>query len=142
MLYSKVCNHSPFFLFFSFNTNKNGDTKFLFLQKQHKFFNPVSKSSHLHNVPPVRELLMPFRLMNSQELILVSSLLGIFFLFYIFLRLFFVCLFIYLFIYLYRGTIIRTGIKCKNIYCYMCDPACKWFIIQNTKIFQSHFRYF
>ena len=28
-----------------------------------------------------------------------------------------------------HGTIIRTGIKCKEISCYMSDSACRWFII-------------
>ena len=29
-----------------------------------------------------------------------------------------------------HGTIIRTGITCKKINCYMHDSACRWFIIK------------
>ena len=31
--------------------------------------------------------------------------------------------------------IIRTGITCKKIPCYMRDSACRWFIVKNAKIF-------
>ena len=31
-----------------------------------------------------------------------------------------------------HGTIIRTGITCKKIPCYMCDSACKWFIVKKA----------
>ena len=31
--------------------------------------------------------------------------------------------------------IIRTGITCKKIPCYMRDPACRWFIVKKAKIF-------
>ena len=34
-----------------------------------------------------------------------------------------------------HGTIIRTGIKCKKIPCYMRDSACRWFIVKTAKIF-------
>ena len=34
-----------------------------------------------------------------------------------------------------HGTIIRTGITCKKIPCYMPDSACRWFIIKKVKIF-------
>ena len=34
-------------------------------------------------------------------------------------------------------TIIRTGITCKKIPCYMCDSACRWLIVKNAKISQS-----
>ena len=34
-----------------------------------------------------------------------------------------------------HGTIIRTGITCKKIPCFMCDLACRWLIVENTKIF-------
>ena len=34
-----------------------------------------------------------------------------------------------------HGTIIRTGITCKKIPCYMRDSACKWFIVKKAKIF-------
>ena len=33
------------------------------------------------------------------------------------------------------GTIIRTGITCKKIPCYMRDSACRWFIVKKAKIF-------
>ena len=39
-------------------------------------------------------------------------------------------------------TIIRTGITCKKIPCYMRDSACRWFIVENTKIFQSYVKHF
>ena len=32
-------------------------------------------------------------------------------------------------------TIKRTGITCKKIPCYMCDSACRWFIVKKAKIF-------
>ena len=31
-------------------------------------------------------------------------------------------------------TIIRTAITCYKIPCYMCDSACKWFIVKKAKI--------
>ena len=34
-----------------------------------------------------------------------------------------------------HGTIIRTGITCKKIPCYMRDSAYRWFIVKNAKIF-------
>ena len=34
-----------------------------------------------------------------------------------------------------HGTIIRTGITCKKIPCYMRDSACRWFIVKKAKIF-------
>ena len=34
-------------------------------------------------------------------------------------------------------TIIRTGITCKKIPCYMCDSACRWLIVKNAKISQG-----
>ena len=40
------------------------------------------------------------------------------------------------------GTIIRTGITCKKITCYMRDPACRWFIVENAKIFRSYVKHF
>ena len=42
----------------------------------------------------------------------------------------------------YHGTIIRTGISCKNILCYMRDSACSWFIVGNAKIFRSYPKHF
>ena len=35
-------------------------------------------------------------------------------------------------------TIIRTGITCKKIPCYMRDSACRWFIVENAKVFRSY----
>ena len=41
-----------------------------------------------------------------------------------------------------HGTIIRTGITCKKIPCYMRDSACRWFIVENAKIFRSYVEHF
>ena len=41
-----------------------------------------------------------------------------------------------------HGTIIRTGITCKKIPCYMRDSACRWFIVENTKIFRGYVKHF
>ena len=41
-----------------------------------------------------------------------------------------------------HGTIIRTGITCKKILCYMRDSACRWFIVENAKIFRSYVKHF
>ena len=41
-----------------------------------------------------------------------------------------------------HGTIIRTGITCKKIPCYMRDSACRWFIVENAKIFRSYVKHF
>ena len=38
-------------------------------------------------------------------------------------------------IYYTHGTIIRTGITCKKIPCYMLNSACRWFIVKKAKIF-------
>ena len=37
--------------------------------------------------------------------------------------------------YCLHGTIIRAGIACKKIPCYMRDSACRWFIVKNARIF-------
>ena len=42
----------------------------------------------------------------------------------------------------YHGTIIRTGITCKKIPCYICDSACRWPIAENAKIFRSYVKHF
>ena len=34
-----------------------------------------------------------------------------------------------------HGTIIRTGITCKKIPCYMRDLVCRWFIVKKVEIF-------
>ena len=34
-----------------------------------------------------------------------------------------------------HGTIIRTGITCKKIHCYMRDSAYSWFIVKKVKVF-------
>ena len=34
-----------------------------------------------------------------------------------------------------HGTIIRTGITCRKVPCYMRDSACRWFIVKKAKIF-------
>ena len=36
---------------------------------------------------------------------------------------------------LYHGTIIRTGITCKKDPSYMCESACRWFIVKKVGIF-------
>ena len=36
---------------------------------------------------------------------------------------------------LIHGTIIGTGITCNKTSCYMRDSACRWLIVENTKIF-------
>ena len=43
---------------------------------------------------------------------------------------------------LVHETIIRTGITCKKIRCYMRDSACRWLIIENAKIFRSYVKHF
>ena len=35
----------------------------------------------------------------------------------------------------HHGTIMRTGIACKKIPCYMHDSACRWRYVKNVKIF-------
>ena len=45
-------------------------------------------------------------------------------------------------VYVKHGTIIRTGITCKKIPCYMRESACRWFIIENVKIFRSYVKHF
>ena len=35
-----------------------------------------------------------------------------------------------------HGTIIRTGITCKKIPCYMRDSACRWLIVEHEKYFE------
>ena len=42
----------------------------------------------------------------------------------------------------YHGTIIRTGITCKKIPRYMRDSACRWFFVENAKIFRSYAKHF
>ena len=37
-----------------------------------------------------------------------------------------------------HGTTIQTGITCKDISCYIHDSACRWFIVDNAKIFRSY----
>ena len=41
-----------------------------------------------------------------------------------------------------HGTIIRTGITCKKIPCYMRNSACRWLIVENAKIFRSYVKHF
>ena len=38
-------------------------------------------------------------------------------------------------VYRNHGTMIRTGITCRKIPCYMRDSACRWCIVVNAKIF-------
>ena len=40
------------------------------------------------------------------------------------------------------GTIIRTGIACKKISCYMCNSACRWLIVENDKNFKVMLKIF
>ena len=41
-----------------------------------------------------------------------------------------------------HGTIIRTGITCKKIPCYMRDSTSWWLIVENGKIFRSYVKHF
>ena len=41
-----------------------------------------------------------------------------------------------------HGTIIKAGIACKKISCYMHDWACRWLIVENGKIFGSYVKQF
>ena len=41
-----------------------------------------------------------------------------------------------------HGTLIRAGITCKKISCYMRDSACKWLILENAQIFRSYAKHF
>ena len=34
-----------------------------------------------------------------------------------------------------HGILLGTGIACKKIPCYMRDSACRWFIVENAKIY-------
>ena len=43
---------------------------------------------------------------------------------------------------MYHETIIRMGITCNKISCYMHDSACSWLIIENAKIFQRYVKNF
>ena len=47
-----------------------------------------------------------------------------------------------LLVYKYHGTIMRAGITCKKIPCYMRDSACRWLIVENAKIFRSYVKHF
>ena len=40
-----------------------------------------------------------------------------------------------------HGTIIRTGITCKKISCYMPDSAYGWFIVKKAKIFCGYVKH-
>ena len=41
-----------------------------------------------------------------------------------------------------HGIIIRTGIACQKIPCYMRDSACRWFIVENANIFRIYVEHF
>ena len=41
----------------------------------------------------------------------------------------------------YQGTVIRTGITCKKVPCYMHDPAYRWYIARKAKIFSSYVKH-
>ena len=41
-----------------------------------------------------------------------------------------------------HGTIIRTGITCNKIPCYVQDSACRSFIVKKAKTFQSYVKHF
>ena len=43
---------------------------------------------------------------------------------------------------IHHGTIIRTGITCTKISCYMRNSACRWLIVESTKIFGSCVEHF
>ena len=40
------------------------------------------------------------------------------------------------------GTIIQKGITSKKIACYMRNSACRWFIVENAKIFRRYVKVF
>ena len=42
----------------------------------------------------------------------------------------------------YHGTIMRTGITCKKIPCYMRNSACMWFVVKIAKMFWSYAKHF
>ena len=42
----------------------------------------------------------------------------------------------------HHGTIIESGITCKKICCYVHDSACRWLMVESTKIFQSYVKHF
>ena len=54
----------------------------------------------------------------------------------------FFCKVFFIKVQLEHGIIIRTGITCKKIPCYMRDSACRWFIVKKPKIFQSYVKQF
>ena len=41
-----------------------------------------------------------------------------------------------------HGTIIRTGITCKKIPCYMRDSDCRWFIVKKAIKFEVMLKIF
>ena len=43
---------------------------------------------------------------------------------------------------IHHGTIMRTGIACKKITCYMRDLACRWLILKNFETFRSYVKHF
>ena len=48
----------------------------------------------------------------------------------------------YIILLFHHGTLIRTGITCKKIPCYMPDSACRWRIVIEAKIFGSYVKDF
>ena len=42
----------------------------------------------------------------------------------------------------YHGAIIRTGVTCYKISCYMCDSFYRWLTFKNAKIFWSFVKHF
>ena len=60
------------------------------------------------------------------------------FLFFIYCYLFF----LFVISYLMHESIIRAGITCKKISCYMHGSACRWLIVENSKIFRSYVKCF
>ena len=42
----------------------------------------------------------------------------------------------------HHETIIRTGITCKKIPCYLRDSACRWLIVEYAKIFRRYVKHF
>ena len=41
-----------------------------------------------------------------------------------------------------HGIIIRTGIACKKICCFIRNSAGRWLIVKNAKIFRSYVKQF
>ena len=41
-----------------------------------------------------------------------------------------------------HGTIMRTEIRCKRIFCYIRDSTCRWLIVEKVKMFCCYVKHF